>query len=673
MMNDFLKEMLTLQQDGKQAISAPTNWTTQIPLLEVTTGIDELVEEISKNILVGDSKNSIARWHFFIGSPGNGKSAAMGKLCRHLLNEQGCKVLDEQGCAIQELEPTAVPYALDIFEGNHAFASARIIQDASVVRNPFSPDVDPARELFLTLEEAWHKGISLIICTNRGVLEKAHRDNHINKEANKTPWFKILSAIVQSENILRGEIEGQRDFTEKKAVFKSLKISYSYLDNRSLLIGSDIFDRLVQKAVHPSYWKPCDSCTAAGLCPFKSNRDWLSDADGRKNVLSVLRRAEALSGQIIVFREAIALISLILSGCPRDYSNNSPCDWVKQKVSSGNLFSLAMRRIYMSLFTTYAPFGLEVSTALYGRQISALATLNGSIGDDGKETKTALSQVLLGVPPSTDVGLIRLLGEEGILAQVDPCREPLRGDFYDFWDGDYSILREFEHPLLTPIERHCVEVWAFLEQVIESTPDHTVFESHWALRRWSSNFLLHLGALLEGTTAWASELDAFLQLIEVLASEPRVRTIEQKRKIRELNEQLETLLETGSSEQHAGTIQLSEAVSLGGRWVKDKLKPRTIASEKTGSLSFSIEFEGGERASLGASMYIWLNRRERGKLDPRCFPPELLTGAMDARVRAASKGRYAFMNDDIELTVRTGDTETFRLFRFDGDVDVGHE
>ena len=62
----------------------------------------------------------------------------------------------------------------------------------------------------------------------------------------------------------------------------------------------------------------------------------------------------------------------------------------------------------------------------------------------------------------------------------------------------------------------------------------------------------------------------------------------------------------------------------------------------------------GERANFAASMYLWLTRRTAGRLDARCFPQELLSGAMDARIRAASQGKYAFENDDVELIVYAG-------------------
>ena len=330
--NDFLLDLLDLQQDGKSAISAPTNWTTQEPLLQVQTEIDPIIDKILDITLQEGEKNDIACWHFFIGSPGNGKSAAMGKLCRQLISSKGCHVVDENNVPIADLDPTSIPYALYVQEGGDKFYSAQIVQDASVVRNPFSPNVDPATELLGALEEAWNRGISLFVCTNRGVLEKAHRDNHTKGEVNSKLWFKILTKVVEAKPSLNGEIKVNFTFDGRKPVFSQISVGYSYLDNRSLLTGSDTFDRLVQNATSHKHWEHCVSCSMCPMCPFKANRDWLANNRGREQVLQLLRRAEVLSGQVIVFREALAIISFILAGCPEDYKNMHPCEWVQVKV-----------------------------------------------------------------------------------------------------------------------------------------------------------------------------------------------------------------------------------------------------------------------------------------------------------------------------------------------------
>lgn len=669
--NNFLLELLAFQQDGRHSISAPTNWVRE-PLLEVETEVDAIVKELEDTILVGSGGNDTARWHFFIGSPGNGKSAAMGKLCRRLISSKGCQVRDERGIVITSLAPMEIPYALNIYENHKRYATAQIVQDASVVRNPFSPKVDPATELLYTMRRAWEKGISLVVCTNRGVLEKAHRDHHTNREVNSKPWFRMLAAIVSADTALHGTIGDARAFDGRKTVFRVVKVGYSHLDNRSLLLGQNTFERLIQEATNADHWKPCISCGSKDMCPFKSNRDWLIDDEARTRVLQLLKRAEVLSGQVIVFREALAIISLILAGCPRDYDDGHPCEWVQKAISTNDVFSLATRRIYMCLLASYSPHGMESVGVLWKRQLTALRWLFDAMGETSNANRAAMERVVESQPPSTDVGVTRLLGASGIMARLDPCRDALPADFYGRWDTDFEATPDSGGLLFTPIERACVTIWKELEECLELASEYSVSEAHWALRRWSSNFLLHFGALLEGRSAWTKELDAFAELLTLMATSPESRTLDQRRSIRQLDDQIESLLNAIAGRQAENTVQLSEAVTLSGRWVRDNLKPRTVASEESGSVSLAVEFEGGERAVFAAPMYLWLTRRATGELDSRCFPQELLSGATDARVRAASKGKYAFENNDIELVVDTSKGEVFRLVRFDGEVDVSH-
>lgn len=671
--NDFLLELLAFQQDGRQAISAPSNWITYSPLLEVTTEVDNIVEELQKAILSSGGRNDTARWHFFIGSPGNGKSAAMGKLCRQMLSTGTCQVRDEKGIAIQDLDPTSIPYAINVYEGDNKFASAQIVQDASVVRNPFSREVDPARELLHTLEEAWRKGISLIVCTNRGVLEKAHRDNHTNQSVNSTPWFKILTAVVSANTSSSSELSSPGNFDNKKAVFKRLSITYSHMDNRSLLLRRDTFDRLFQRAADTSNWDCCESCGSHRMCPFKANRDWLAGAEPRERVLKLLRRAEVLSGQVIVFREALALVALILAGCARDYDGTHPCEWVRSKATAGDVFSLAARRIYMCLFTSHCPYGLEASDPLRKRQLEALRVLHDVLKDVDVEATAAVHHVISAHPPSIDVGVTRLLGRDGVIASLDPCREALPGEFYERWDSDYEAIPMDDLMAFGAIEQACVSIWGKLAQGIELAAEHSASEAYRALRRWSSNYLLHLGALVEGRSTWAVELDKFANLLDLVHRPPALRSLEEKRSIRELDKGIEELLDAVSGQEAAGTVYLSETVRLAGGWVREKLKPRTVSTEESGSVSLAIEFEGGERAILGAPMYLWLTRRAAGRLDARCFPQELLGGATDARVRAAAKGKYAFENDDVDMVIDTGGGEVFKFSRFGGEVDICHD
>lgn len=672
--NEFLVDLLTLQQDGKGAISAPANWTTQEPLLDVPTDTDEIVDELGVALLMGKNKNTVARWHFFIGSPGNGKSAAMGKLCRYLVGNESCRILDESDVSIENLGSMAIPYALRVFEGSNRFKTAMIVQDAFVVRNPFADNVDPGDELVATLEETWDKGISLVVCTNRGIIEKAYRERHLDRAFNTKPWFKILRKLIENEDATSGgDLGDDRIFGGNKDVFSKVKVTCSYLDSRSLLLGSSIFNDLIRKATGKSLWTVCSGCGLAFLCPFKANRDWLANDDARARFLQVLRRAEVLSGQIIVFREALAFLSLLLAGCPRDYEHAHPCEWVCGRVAANDLFALAMRRIYMIVFAASSQYGMETSPLVYKRQIEAISMLRKFTGIHGERAGELLDHVLGGSQPSTDVGVGRLTGAHGIFTEIDPWRECLPADFLDAWDGDLAKMADKKNPLFTRIEKSCTKTWAYLEELIEFTPSHEALLCYWALRRWSSNFLIHFGALLEGRTGWAKELDEFITVLETLEKDPAVRSTEEKRRVREFDRQLEKLLAGRTGDQSSyDMVPLSESVILSGGWVADSLRPHIDFTRKTGSPSIAVKFHGGEIAVLSARAFLWLSRHLHRGLEAQCFPRELLTGVIDARIRAAGRGSsaYAFSDDDVELKVTALGNESFTLSRFDGDVHV---
>ena len=668
--NDFLLRLLELQQDGKGAISAPTNWVRE-PLLEVETEIDEVVNYLEKSVLLRNDNNT-ACWHFFIGSPGNGKSAAMGKLCRHLMKNEGCKIFDDDDVEITKLERDKVPYRLRVREGSNKFPTAWIVQDASVVPDPFSPDIDPAKELLKVMRNAWEKGVSLVICANRGILEKAHRDNHTDNQVNSKEWFKILAEIVGSETSLQRTLDRERSFSGKRTVFEKVKVGYSHLDNYSLLLKeSRVFEKLLKNAASECHWEICSSCSVQNLCPFKANKDWLLDSDARSSVLQLLTRAEVMSGQVVVFREALAIVSFILAGCQTDYGPKHPCEWVQDSVSNNDVFSLAVRRIYMCLFASHSSHGLEATGVARDQQKNSLRHLLDSMNGKNSKSCAAMKCVVRKAnSPSTDVGVTRLLGSKGIIPSLDPCREALPADFYERWDYSDEIASKVGQKLFTQIEKDCVLIWKELEEELELASDHLASGAFWALRRWSSNFLLHYGSLLESRSAWAKELDDFTELLGIVAKSPDKRSPQEKQRLGKLDDQMERILNTITGNKGESVVKLSDAVTLSGKWVRDKLKPEIVSSEQSGSISLSIKFDGGERAVFVAPMYLWLTRRAEGKLDTRCFPQELLLGAMDARVRAASKGNYAFEDNGVKLEIKTGKGEVFKLERFDGDVVV---
>lgn len=669
--NPFLVDLLGLQQDGRQAISAPTNWTQVKPLLEVPTELDGTIAELVDACLLGQA-NQLGRWHFFIGSPGNGKSAAVGRLARQLISEKGCRIVDETGTEIQQLSRSTVPYLLEVFEPGKRFRSVRIVQDASVVRSPYADDVDPAQDLLVTLRDAWGHGISLIVCTNRGVLEKAFRDTHLDPAYNQETWHKaILRKLIEQESG-DGFSVGPLPLNEGRTAFTSILAKATCLDNRSLILGGRcILDRLIERAVTSENWGPCTACGVSVLCPFKANRDWLADSTGRAIIVQAFRRAEVLSSQVIVFREALALISFLLAGCARDCRDTSPCGWVHTLHKQGDIFGLASRRIYMCLFSAACPRGLECSPELRSRQLDSLQQLYRAPQCPPGLPKNALRAATENTPPSTDVGVARLVGREGVFSQLDAVQGPLPSLFYDRWDGNYEYLLGLQSPLVSELDRQCAATWVALETLAENMPTHLAADCYWAVRRWSSQFTLHLGVLCEGHALAAGQLDEFAELIELLWKAPASRTLEERRRHRGLALMIERLLNRADGDGgEVSGVRLSDHVTLDGDWADRHMRPQPEASPASGSLTIAVRFgDARDYTTLAAPMYLWLRERDTGTMDPRCIPSDLLGEAMDAKSRAVAKSNYAFVPEEINITIE-GDKETFHLTRYEDEVDV---
>ena len=69
------------------------------------------------------------RWHWLIGSPGNGKSAKLGLLARRLL-ERGYEIVSEDGVAVGESNADWLPYLLEVREQGKPYRFAYLVQDA---------------------------------------------------------------------------------------------------------------------------------------------------------------------------------------------------------------------------------------------------------------------------------------------------------------------------------------------------------------------------------------------------------------------------------------------------------------------------------------------------------------------------------------------------------------
>ena len=634
--SQFLIQLLELQQDGSGAISSPKDWAKP-PLLEVPTDQDKVVERIKDTTI--RSGGNTGEWLCWVGSPGNGKSASTGKYYRLLKDNYNFKFRkDGKLVDILSHEPNGVPYRIEVSRKGEKHSICWIIQDASALREKYCEKAEPARDLLEELKEAYVKGVSLIICTNRGVLEAAHNlviseDQYQEEDAWKKV-SKVIKTFISGDKISSFSVGPDNP----RAPFKKVAISTAALDNSSLLLNSNAFSKLIDKAVDPERWSACSSCGVAGYCPWKLNRDTLADNVGKESTLQILSQAEAFDGQVIVFRGALAFLSYLLSGCPRDYSTNeNPCEWAHRKFSEKDYFSLLSRRIYMQFFSSPSPDGLEQEGGGQAHQLQIIKGIVNGSGDLEDPVKTTLKKVLnRKARVSTNVGLNWMLGFEGVLSRLDPLLAPWSQDMLNSWGGDTDALTRVEGPFVTELEKACGAALAALEDSIESgDSNENKQEQYRELRRWISSITMRLGGFKDVKTAWAYELNAFIEILKISQTPVEQRTEEERLVLFDFEDQLNQAFDPTPND---GFVPANANFEISN--VSDDLKP-TIEDDQGENILLSVEM-GKEKALLSGELVIALSSIGKNGLLRSSAPEESMMKIVDIRDRAAASVDYAF-------------------------------
>ena len=657
--NPFVTRLIRLQQDGKEAISGPANWRER-PLLEVCTDSDAPIDELLEGMCpsTGDPPHH-GRWHWLIGSPGNGKSAKLGLLARRLW-QRNYEIVSEDGVAIGEGNADRLPYLLEVREQNKRYTFAYLVQDASVVRNPFGANCDPAEDLAGVLRLAAERGRSLLLCTNWGVLQRLFDSGHTDHEVRKEPWFRAVSGALGKdpgdERIHAGG--GTRG---QKTVFDELHVTYEYLDNRSLLVNSHVLEQLVEKATAGQNWNACSGCPSMSLCPFRANRDDLVSDDLRHNVLDILRRAEVLDGQIIVFREAVALLSVLLAGCPDDYGDGTPCEWVHRQIEGNRLFNLLARRTPSVLFGATRSHGLEHSKpdnpgtrASRRDQISALKAIDGLLPGTSS-VRQALAAVTVPDELSTDVGLERLLGPDRAIPALDPSLEPRHAVELDKFVAIITSARSTEEsgkevslPGIRAIEEHCLRAWEDIFDAIAAMGDPVSGQDlYFWVRRWQTTCLAWVAAVTRGLTALQPELDSYLPFLETSGE-----SIGQLTTMKKLEAVLEKLLAPqelgGGSGVH---VALAPSLWLTGRWAESELRPHLQHEGARHSTALLVKMSESHPFVVSAETFIWLHRKHKLNLSDLSFNPEVLESLRRTQAQAAAASQYSTQDDDVAIVI----------------------
>ena len=672
--NPFVTQLIRLQQDGKEAISGPANWL-EPPLLDIATDSDDAIEALLQGMCpsTGDA-SSRGRWHWLIGSPGNGKSAKLGLIARRLL-ERRYEIVSEDGVAIGKSDAHWLPYLLEVREQGKPYKFAYLVQDASVVRNPFGAVCDPAKDLAEVLKLATARGRSLLLCTNWGVLQRLFDTGHTNPKVREEAWFRAVSGAIQKE--AKGVIVRSGGGTSgEKTVFEEMEVTYEFLDNRSLLVNSDVFERLVEKATAGRRWDACSGCPSMSLCPFKANRDDLASNDFFHNVLDILRRAEVLDGQIIVFREALALLSVLLAGCPSDHKGRTPCEWVHDQVQGNKLFNLLGRRVASILFGASRPQGLEcaqgrsVGMASSRRdQIAALEAIDGLL-DSASPVRQAVSAITESGELSADVGVDRLLGPDGVIPSLDPSIEPRHAVALDDFFAIATHAGSFDEsgdsvslPGMRAVEEHCFRAWEEIFDVIEAAGDPVTGQDlyFWA-RRWQTTCLAWIAAVTYGLTALQPELDNYLTFLKT--SGERVERLATTKKLEEVLEKLLAPRELGGdSLVH---VELATSLWLTGRWAELEFRPRLKHNGARDSNALLVKMSEFHSFVITAETFSWLSRQHELNLSDLSFNPDVLESFRRTQAQAAAASGYSVQGDDVAIVIVDEQGREHRIERTQG-------
>lgn len=656
--NSFVARLIRLQQDGKEAISGPANWR-EPPLLEVATEPDEDVDALIASMSPSGDEAGRGRWHWLIGSPGNGKSAKLGYLARRLM-KRGYEIRSEDGVAIGETDAGWLPYLLEVREHGKPYRFAYLVQDASVVRNPFGAVCDPAEDLADVLRLAAARGTSLLLCTNWGVLQRLFDRGHTDPEMREEPWFRAVSGAVRKG---RGSVavHAGGGTSGEKTVFGEMQVTYEFLDNRSLLVNSDVFERLIERATAPERWNACSDCPSASLCPFKANRDDLLSKDLRRNVLDVLRRAEVLDGQIIVFREAVALLSLLLAGCPNDHGGRTPCEWVHDQVRGERVFHLLARRVPSILFGATRPHGLEgpehqgpATTASRRDQVSALEAVTGLLNGSSPVCKALIAVTRL-EELSADVGIERLLGPNGAIPALDPSIEPRHAVELDEFVAMATSARRVDRseagtaqPGVRAIEERCLQAWEAIFDAIAATGDPVIGQDlYFWTRRWQTTCLGWTAAVARCLTALQPELDSYITFLGTSGE----RT-ERLATMRRLEGVLEKLLAPRDVEGGGAVhVELATSLWLTGRWAESELRPHLEHDGAHDSNALHVKMSRFHPFVVTAETFAWLSRQHELSLSDLSFNPEVLETLRRAQAQAAAASDYSVENDNVTLVI----------------------
>lgn len=522
--NEFAARLLNYSAERDDCIGRPERWGSPPPLV-VDTPLHEEMATLADELWAGSTR---LVWYFLVGGPGNGKSEAVGAFVRHLnanARQSGYPPIFD---AKTGQHGGSVPYW---FYENLPQGDIALLQDISV---PKTSGSNPAEDLLASLDLCRSQGGHLLVCANRGMLLRATR---LARAEPLHEWLVPILEDIDKQSQEAATPDGAKWLAKQQG--REIEIRVWPLDHESVLYGQgngnpwaepegSLFDRVIAIAVGERNWEEsgCAGCPAHEICPMFGDARWLRDPNRRRSMLRILRNAEVWSGQRIVLREALGLLSTVLVGCPSDFvqggSELHPCVWVQERATGAPavpkdeqaLVELVSHRVYQDLYSRVAPTGLVLDRA-HERRDEWIREKLALLGNLGKSLAAALKRVDSSF--AKQAGPLRLLGSEGILQSFDPAKDSSWSSKHSLsLDGQVADLRKVGATHQGELERQLGDLLQKLEDAAKALEPHEdPAKAFAALYRWGSTFYLRLAGTALGETPNAESLTDYLALLQL--------------------------------------------------------------------------------------------------------------------------------------------------------------
>ena len=311
---------------------------------------------------------------FLVGGPGNGKTGAAEYLLMKLYG----------GDTIPEYEIIG-EHLVFRKQISSKIDGIVVVEDATTVTHA-SLRSDIQEFALRAKDYSSFRRYAYIACINRGVLADAINESDENQYA--TTFMAALSDVVSvgetSPNMW--PLTGNKRFQRNDQWSSHIPSIYVWPMDAESLIDKHLFGgetqntpgyKLIKSIFEHADCSACDACPHRDLCPFMENLLSIKKGNGLLDFLYCLHSFEIVTGTKILFRDILAICSVVFAGDEREYKiikgdrtvDASPCEWVAyhaKLIKSGNAneslassFLLTSRRFNQILFGDYSEFSLK--------------------------------------------------------------------------------------------------------------------------------------------------------------------------------------------------------------------------------------------------------------------------------------------------------------------------